>query len=124
MPRKKVDYKIPFIKENDKINNLPAGSVPHQIGLYEMRKPNWEQKYDWRENVKFDANLKFINMYYGGKILWEDTETGARYWMNQSGLAAVLKSKSVVYGTVLGTWIFKKHGTTYSIFPYMEKRRG
>ena len=120
MPRKKVDYKIPYIKETDKVNNLPIGSVPHQITHYEMRKANC----DWQENVKFDANLKFINMYYGGKILWENTETGARYWMNQSGLAVVLKNKSVVYGTVLGTFIFRKHGTTYSIFPYLEKRRG
>jgi hypothetical protein len=124
MARKKVEYKIPYVKEAERIPNLPIGSVPHQIPLYEMRKLNWGQKYEWRVNERFDANLKFIKMYYGGKILWENTETGARYWMNQSGLAAVLKSKSIIYGTVLGTWIFRKHGTTYSIFPYMEKKGG
>ncbi len=124
MARKKVEYKIPYVKEAERIPNLPIGSVPHQITLYEMRKLNWGQKYEWRVNERFDANLKFIKMYYGGKILWENTETGARYWMNQSGLAAVLKSKSIIYGTVLGTWIFRKHGTTYSIFPYMEKKGG
>jgi hypothetical protein len=100
---------------------MPVGSVPHQITRYEMRKLYWENRYEWKENRPFDANLRFINMYYGGKILWENTETGARYWMNQSGLAALLKTKSILYGTVLGTFMFKKHGITYSIFPYIQK---
>jgi hypothetical protein len=121
MPRKKSTYRIPYLKDVDKLTGMPVGSVPHQITRYEMRKLYWENRYEWKENRPFDANLRFINMYYGGKILWENTETGARYWMNQSGLAALLKTKSILYGTVLGTFMFKKHGITYSIFPYIQK---
>lgn len=120
MPRKKIAYKIPYVKEST--GNISAGSVPHHIGRGEMRKANWEHKYEWRENYPFDVNLKFIKMYFGGKILWENCENGARYWMNLSGLDSLLKTKSIIYGTVLGTFIFKKHGITYSLYPYIPKK--
>ena len=126
MPRKKEPYKIPFIRTTPTplqglfYSRDPVGSVPSQISNWERRKAGWEQNYEWRDNVRFEANLKFIRMSYGGKILWENTETGAHYWMNQSGLAVILKSKSVIYGAVLGTWIFRKHGNTYSIFPVVK----
>ena len=126
MPRKKEPYKIPFTRKHTGgvgltiAWSMPADSVPSQISNWEKRKNGWEQNYEWRDNVRFEANLKFIRMSYGGKVLWENTETGAHYWMNQSGLAVVLKSKSVIYGAVLGTWIFKKHGNTYSVFPIVK----
>jgi len=125
MPRKKEPYKIPFTRKQPSIGltiawSLPSDSVPSQISNWERRKAGWEQNYEWRDNVRFEANLKFLKMHYGGKVLWENTETGAHYWMNQSGLAVVLKNKSVIYGAVLGTWIFKKHGNTYSVFPVVK----
>jgi hypothetical protein len=115
MPRKRVDYKIPYIKVQDPKHGQPVGSVPYQITRYEMRNPKWADKYEWKDNEPFDACLKFVKLGYGAKSLWVSTDTGAEFYLSQSALAEVLRKKSIIYGCVLGTWKFKKHGNSHSI---------
>lgn len=123
--KKTVDYKIPFLKPTPENSGrdtknvwfLTAGSVPPNISNWERRNKNWESKYEWRDNETFQANLKFISMVWGGKALFENTETGARFYMNQTALNKLLSKSTIVFGVVLGTWKFKKHGTSYSIVP-------
>ena len=115
MPRKKIPYKIPYIKTQDPKWGQPPGSVPYQITRYEMRNAKWAEKYEWKDNEPFDACVKFIRLGYGAKSLWKCAETGAEYYLSQSALGDVLRKKSVVYGTVIARFKFKKHGSTYSL---------
>lgn len=116
MPRPRPTYKIPFIKTETRWG-LPVGSVPDMISSWDMREKGWEQKYDWRDNKNFEANMKFVEFTYAGKAVFQNTETEAQFYMSRGALEHLLLSKSLIFGAVLGTWKFKKHGTTYSLWP-------
>ena len=120
MVRKKPEpYKIPFVKKETKWGP-PIGSVPDGISPWQMRTNKaWRDDYDWRDNVKFEANIRFVEFMYSGKAVFENTETNALYYMSRGALEYLIKNKSLVFGCVLGTWKFKKHGTTYSIWPVL-----
>lgn len=115
MPRKRVEYKIPYIKVQDPKWGQPVGSVPYQISRYEMRNPKWADKYEWKDNEPFDACITFVKMGWGYKSLWRNTETNAEYFLGQSALAEILKTKSIIYGAVVGRFKFKKHGSVYGL---------
>lgn len=122
MPRKPANYKIPHVKADSASAGLlgsrlalPPGSVPDVLGGWIRRRPGWENDYEWTDNVPFDANLKFIRLNYCGKAEWVDTATGSKYFMSIGSLEKVLLKKSLLFGTVLATWKFKKHGWSYSI---------
>jgi len=115
VPRKKIPYLIPYIKVQDQKWGMPAGSVPYQITRYEMRNPKWAEKYDWKENIPFDSCISFVRLGYGAKSLWRTTDTGAEFYMSQSALADILRTKSVIYGTVIARFQFRKHGNVFSL---------
>ena len=115
MPRKKIPYKIPYIKSQDPKWRQPIGSIPYQITRYEMRNPKWAEKYEWKDNEPFDACIKFVRICWSGKTLWKCTATDAEYYIGQTALANILKTKSIVYGTVIARWRVRKHGDTYSL---------
>lgn len=115
MPRKKVEYLIPFIKVQDPKWGQPIGSVPYQISRYEMRNPKWMDRYEWKANAPFDACLKFVRFGHGAKALVKNSETDAEYYISQSTLAEVLCTKTLIYGAFVGRWKFKKHGNCFSI---------
>jgi len=124
--KKGIAYKIPYVKRDPASNTqgpfttwaLTPESVPNQISPWEMRgNKNWADKYEWRENDVFEANLKFLKLSWDGKAILENTDNEARYYMGKTGLDELLQKGTIVCGTVLGHWKFKKHGNSYAIFP-------
>jgi hypothetical protein len=126
---KKLPYQIPFVRKVEAAEpgasqavftgwTLPAGSVPGQISGWEMRRDKkWREHYEWRDNTTFKANLKFLKLSWDGKATLEDTETEARYVMGKKGLDDLLQKGTIVCGTVLGYWKFRKYGNSYSLIP-------
>lgn len=115
-------YKIPYLKptsensvgEISSLYFLTAGSVPSVLDYWVTKQKNWELKFEWKDNEEFQANLKFLG-FLGDKAVFQNTETYAKFFMRQSALEELLHKGTLIYGTVFGSWKFKKHGCSYSL---------
>lgn len=118
-----TSYRIPFLKPD--LPYYPYGfgahSVPASIGRWEMRKKDWAERYEWKENKPFMASMKIIRSQNPNRIIVENNDgSGARYCLSFTNAFKVLQKGTIVYGDVYGKWKFRKNGNSYSLVPIFD----
>jgi hypothetical protein len=107
---KKLDYKIPFC----------GNTMQRYVGGW--RNPA-AHLLTWRDNHPFEATVKLDGHYRGRSSVRIDvinisTSPLEKYSMGIAGFYEAVALWGVQSGCIRGTWVFRKQGSDYGLYPW------
>jgi hypothetical protein len=113
-------YKIPFDKDR-----MLEYTTADEGEVASPGKSSWHMPTEWRDNVPFKATLKLTGQYRGrsaARVCAVNTKTKETYSFALGAFyEAVVTFGAEPTGILKGTWVFRKQGANYGLYPFSEE---